>query len=264
MCKLLGVSRAMLYYNHKNKPSDTVLENNIIEIFKSSRKCYGTRKIKKVLLSKYNKIVSRRRISRIMHKYNLVSKYTLKCYKKHKSTVNNDDIGNVLDRAFDREETLDVLVSDLTYVRVGSKWNYICTIIDLFNREIVGYSVGPNKTAELVLEAFESIKRPLDKVNLFHSDRGSEFKNKAIDELFDKHNIQRSLSHKGCPYDNAVAESTYKIIKTEFVFGCTFDNLYQLDLEFSDYVNWYNNFRLHGSLDYSTPNSIKLNHSFVS
>lgn len=264
MCKLLGVSRAMLYYKPKDKSFDTELENNVIEVFKSSRKCYGTRKIKRELLFKYSKTVSRRRISSIMKKYGLVSKYTLKCYKNHKSTVNNDDIGNVLDRAFNREETLDVLVSDLTYVRVGNKWNYICTIIDLFNREIVGYSVGTNKTAELVLQAFESIKRPLGKVNLFHSDRGSEFKNKAIDELFDKHNIRRSLSHKGCPYDNAVAESTYKIIKTEFVFDTTFDTLHQLELEFSDYVNWYNNIRIHGSLDYSTPNSVKLNQSFVS
>lgn len=264
MCKLLGVSRAMLYYNHKSKSCDTELDNNIIEIFNTNRKCYGTRKIKKVLLSKYNKIVSRRRISRIMHKYNLVSKYTLKCYKNHKSTVNNDDIGNVLDRVFDREETLDVIVSDLTYVRVGTKWHYICTIIDLFNREIIGYSVGANKTAELVLQAFESIKRPLDKINIFHSDRGAEFKNKAIDELFNQHNIMRSLSHKGCPYDNAVAESTYKIIKTEFVFGSTFYNLHQLELLFGDYVNWFNNSRIHSSLDYSTPYDYKHDKTFVS
>ena len=209
----------MIYYKYKETKIDTELENKVITIFHKNRKNYGTRKIKKLL----KKQVSRKIISRIMKKYNLVSKYTLKNYKHDKSNVNNDEISNILDRNFNREDTLDVIVSDLTYVRVGSKWNYICTILDLYNREIIGFSVGENKTYNLVLEAFNNINRPLNKVNMFHSDRGSEFKNKAIDELLQSHNITRSLSAKGTPYDNAVCESTYHIIKTEFVFGKKFD-----------------------------------------
>ena len=193
-----------------------------------------------------------------MQKYNLVSKYTLKHYKKHYTDVNNAEINNVVDRNFDRKDSLDVIVSDLTYVKVGSNWNYICTILDLYNREIIGYSVGKNKTSDLVLEAFKNISRPLSKINIFHSDRGSEFKNKAIDELLKTHKITRSLSAKGTPYDNAVAEATYKIIKTEFVFGEKFNNTKELKLEFFDYVNWYNNHRIHGSLNYLTPVQVRL------
>ena len=215
MCKTLKISRCMIYYKYKETKIDTELENEVITIFYENRKNYGTRKIKKLL----KKQASRKSISRIMKKYNLVSKYTLKNYKHAKSAVNNDEISNILDRNFNREDTLDVIVSDLTYVRVGSKWNYICTIIDLYNREIIGFSVGKNKSFDLVLQAFNNINRPLSKVNIFHSDRGSEFKNKAIDELLKTHNITRSLSAKGTPYDNAVCESTYHIIKTEFVFG---------------------------------------------
>ena len=226
----------------------------MIQIFNENRKVYGTRKIKKLA----SKQVSRKSISNIMKKYNLVSKYTIKCYKYHKNTVNNSDIGNVLDRNFSRENTLDVIVSDLTYVQVGSKWNYICTIIDLYNREIIGFSVGKNKTSSLVLQAFNNINRPLSKVNIFHSDRGSEFKNKAIDELLRTHNITRSLSAKGTPYDNAVSESTYHIIKTEFVFGEKFTTIKDLELKFFDYVNWYNNHRIHGSLGYLSPVQFKL------
>lgn len=70
-------------------------------------------------------------------------------------------------------------------------------------------------------------------------------------------NILRSLSDKGCPYDNAVAEATYKIIKTEFAFNRIFKSLDELELELFDYVNWYNNVRIHGSLGYRTPAKFK-------
>ena len=254
MCKVLKISRNMIYYTYKLKEIDVELEKDIIQIFNQNRKVYGTRKIKKLV----SKQVSRKSVSNIMKKYNLVSKYTIKCYKHYRSSVNNSDIGNVLDRNFSRENTLDVIVSDLTYVQVGSKWNYICTIIDLYNREIIGFSVGKNKTSSLVLQAFNNINRPLSKVNIFHSDRGSEFKNQAIDELLKTHNITRSLSAKGTPYDNAVSESTYHIIKTEFVFGEKFNTIKDLELQFFDYVNWYNNHRIHGSLGYLSPVQFKL------
>ena len=84
----------------------------------------------------------------------------------------------------------------------------------------------------------------MSKVNIFHSDRGSEFKNQAIDELLQTHNIIRSLSAKRAPYDNAVSKSTYHIIKTEFVFGEKFNTIKYLELKFFDYVNWYNNHQI--------------------
>ncbi|MEG0179214.1 MAG: IS3 family transposase, partial [Oscillospiraceae bacterium] len=90
-------------------------------------------------------------------------------------------------------------------------------------------------------------------IKIFHTDRGSEFKNKEIDDIISAFGITRSLSHKGCPYDNAVAEATYNIIKTEFVFGEKFDSLQELSLKYFDYVNWYNTKRIHGSLSYLSP-----------
>lgn len=99
------------------------------------------------------------------------------------------------------------------------KWNYVCLLVDLFNREIIGHSVGPNKGAKLVSRAFVAVKTDLKRITLFHTDRGNEFKNKLIDDTLKTFTIKRSLSMKGCPYDNAVAEETYKIFKTEFVCG---------------------------------------------
>lgn len=101
------------------------------------------------------------------------------------------------------------MVSDLTYVRVGMSWNYICVLIDLFNREIIGYSAGRNKDASLVTKAFTSVNTNLNNIQVFHTDRGNEFKNKVIDETLEAFQIARSLSMKGCPYDNAVTESPH-------------------------------------------------------
>ncbi len=92
---------------------------------------------------------------------------------------------------------MNVIVSDLTYVNVDGKWNYICTIIDLYNREIVGYAASKNKDAKLVKKAINSINYDLSKIILFHADRGNEFKNQMIDDVLETFDIRRSLSAKG-------------------------------------------------------------------
>lgn len=252
MCESLKISRSLIYYSKKEIVLDTELENKVIKIFKDSRNNYGTRKIKKEL-SKLKYEVSRRRIGKIMNKYGLVSQYTVKQFKVHKARCNEENVANEVNREFNREVIQDVVVSDLTYVNVLGKWHYICLLIDLFNREIIGYSSGANKTSDLVMKAFSTVKTPLNSINILHTDRGNEFKNKAIDELLNIFKIKRSLSKKGCPYDNAVAEATFKIVKTEFAFNRRFESLEELKYELMDYVNWYNNFRIHGSLNYLTP-----------
>lgn len=94
----------------------------------------------------------------------------------------------------------------------------------MYNREILGYAAGKNKDASLVKKAFNSIRYDLSKINLFHTDRGNKFKNQMIDEVLEVFNIKRSLNTKGCPYDNAVAEATYIIIKIEFAFNQRFES----------------------------------------
>ncbi len=153
-----------------------------------------------------------------------------------------------------------MVVSDLTYVRVQQTWHYICILVDLYNREIIGYSSGPHKNAELVQRAFATVKYNLQRLELFHTDRGSEFNNTLIDQALAVFGIERSLSEKGNPYDNAVAEATFKTIKTQFIHGRVFSNQQELEFELFDYVNWYNNIRIHGSLDYLTPTGYKLMH----
>lgn len=252
MCKVLKISRSLVYYTPKEKSFDSKLENEIINIFKKSRNNYGTRKIKKEL-DKKGYQVSRRRISRIMKKYGLVSNYTVKQYKAYKSKCNEEKTENIVNREFDRKECMEVVVSDLTYVNVKGKWNYICILLDLYNREIIGYAASKNKDANLVYKAFTKINRPLEDIKILHTDRGNEFKNNLIDSLVTTFNIKRSLSKKGCPYDNAVAEAAFKVVKTEFAFNKIFQSFEELEYLLFDYINWYNNHRIHGSLNYLTP-----------
>jgi len=183
----------------------------------------------------------------------LVSKYTVAQYKVSKSAVNESEVDNVLNREFDSNKPLKVIVSDLTYVRVKQNWHYICVLVDLYNREIIGHSAGPYKDATLVHQAFSSVSYNLHELEMFHTDRGKEFDNSLIDQALEAFGIERSLSEKGSPYDNAVAEATFKSIKTEFVYGRVFSCQQELDLELFDYVNWFNNIRIHGSLNYQSP-----------
>ena len=252
MCNILKISRSTYYCYKESEAKKDEINDVVVKIFNENQHVYGSRKIK-VELAKRNYKVSRRRIARIMRSNGLVSAYTIRKYRPHKDKVNNENQPNLLERQFDEKDPYEVVVSDLTYVRVGSDWNYICILLDLYNREIVGYSCGKHKDAKLVYDAFAKIKTNLKNICVFHTDRGSEFKNYLIDDFLKEFQIRRSLSAKGCPYDNAVAEAQFKIIKTEFVRSRRFENLEHLKAELIAYVYWFNNKRIHGSLGYKSP-----------
>ncbi|KJD43303.1 transposase [Paenibacillus terrae] len=254
LCKVLELPRSTYYY--KPEPAanedEQKMENAVVDIFRASRNNYGTRKIK-VELKKKDIHTSRRKIGRMMKKQGLVSNYTVAQYKPSKNGSNESETQNRLQRQFHQEEPYAVVVSDLTYVRVAGKWHYVCLFVDLFNREMIGFSSGPRKTASLVYQAIASLSVRLDCIQMFHTDRGKEFDNQLISQALETFGVTRSLSAKGCPYDNAVAEATFKIFKTEFANQTHFQSEEQLDVELRDYVHWFNHHRIHGTLGYLTP-----------
>ena len=255
-CKCLGIARSTYYYETTGRIDDSKVAPQIQVAFYENRSVYGSRKIK-IVLARRGFAVSRRRICRVMKENNLVSAYAKSRYKVNIGKCNEAAIPNELGRKFDNQKKHAVVVSDLTYVRVNHKWHYICILLDLFNREIIGCSAGARKDAQLVFDAFASVELDLGKIQMFHTDRGSEFNNLLIDDMLDTFQIRRSLSLKGCPYDNAVAESTFMIFKAEFVYGRNFPNLQALKLELADYVHWFNHFRIHSSLGYRSPIEFK-------
>ena len=145
----------------------------------SHERC-GAGKIK-AALERRGVTASRRRIVNIMKRRGMTSAYARRTFKPHKTRVNEARLANILDREFDGYEPRTHLASDLTYVRVGGKWAYVCLLIDLANRGITGHSAGRARDASLVLGAFATLDFPLTEVEVFHTDRGGGFDNARID-----------------------------------------------------------------------------------
>ena len=129
----------------------------------------------------------------------------------------------------------------------------MCLPVDLANRGIVGHSAGRTRDASLVLGAFATLDFPLTDVRVFHTDRGGGFDDTRIDEPFDVFGIKRSLSRKGNPYDNAVVESTDRLLKKELVCRNHYATVGQLRRDLNDCVWWSDNRRLHSTLGYRSP-----------
>lgn len=261
-CDILGIARST-YYQRKDNPDlprtridDGALGKDIERVFKENRSVYGARKIRHKLAQE-GIVASRARIGRIMKNQGLVSAYTKKRHRPAKDRPNEARLANLVDRTFSGRRPLDVLVSDLTYVQVGGRWGYTCLLLDLADREIVGHGAGWHKDAALVKSTFASMDANLYDVDIFHTDRGREFDNLAIDELLDFFGIRRSLSRKSNPWDNAVAEATFKLYKAEFAYREHFNTIEELQVKLSDYVHWFNNVRIHSTLGYLTPVEFK-------
>lgn len=254
MCSVLCIPRSTYYYKEKasDNHQDQKVTKEVCASFVASRSAYGTRRIKADLHTKGYQ-VSRRKISAIMKSEGLVSVYTKKSYKPTRSKSNEAEIGNKLNREFNNQKPYAVIVSDLTYAKVGTTWQYVCLMLDLHDRKIVGHSAGRRKDAELVKTALSRIQCDLRQVGMFHTDRGKEFDNKQIEEALETFGIERSLSRKGCPYDNAVAEATFKSIKTEFINEYHFKDLEELEWRLAEYIHWYNHHRRHSALGYMSP-----------
>lgn len=129
----------------------------------------------------------------------------------------------------------------------------MCLPAGLADRGIAGHSAGRTRDAGLVLGAFATLDFPLTDVQVFHTDRGGGFDNTGIDGPLDVFGIKRSLSRKGNPYDNAVVESTDRLLKKELVYRNHYTTIEQLRRGPDDYVWWSDNQRLHSTLGYRSP-----------
>ncbi len=245
--------REAYYYKPKKAEIDKKLRASVIEIFEKNKRVYGQKKLYKAL-RREGVSIGKETLAKIVKEEKLVSKYVLRRKPKQaEDAVNNDQIPNKIGREFSDRKPLEVVVSDLTYVDINRKWHYICLLIELGHREIIGFSAGENKDAELVKKAWMTVRKDIREICIFHTDRGGEFKNETIDEILDLAGIERSLSSPGTPIDNAVCESMYDIVKTEFIFEEIFVDLLDLQNKLAAWVWWYNNERLHSSLGYKTP-----------
>ena len=200
---------------------------------------------------------SRPRIARLMKINGIKSimkrKYRLTTNSNHLYPVN----ANLLSRDFSTTGTGEKWVSDITYIRTGEGWLYLTMVMDLADRKIIGWSMENSMSANsTVVEAWKmAIKnRPLEMELIFHSDRVIQYASHEFRIFFNFLPVLQSMSRKGNCWDNAIAESFFKTLKTEMVYHKKFETRAQAKLEIFDYIEvWYNRKRRHSALDYMTP-----------
>ena len=260
MCKVLKVSTSGYYKWLKKKPSkreeyNTQLVKELKEVFIASKKRYGSPRITKEL--KMNGLkASQPLVAKLMRKANLRSIVK----KKYKATTDSSHNYPLVENKLNREFTVAVSnqawVSDLTYIYTKEGWLYLTTVLDLFDRKIIGWAMSKTmKAADTVIPAFRMAKknRPLNKNSklLFHSDRGIQYAcNEFVAELNKNQNIERSMSRKGNCWDNAVAESFFKTLKAELIYQNKYETRLQAELSIFEYIEgWYNQTRRHKHLN---------------
>ena len=228
------------------------IAGDVRAVRRDGRERYGARKIK-AALERRGVTASRRRIGGIMREQGMTGAYARGRSEPHRTRADEARLANLPDRGSDGYAPHTHPAGDPAYVRVGSGWAYVCLLAGLADRGIVGHSAGRTRDASLVLGAFATLDFPLTDVQVFHTDRGGEFDNTRIDELLDVFDIKRSLSRKGNPYDNAVVESTNRLLKKELVYRNHYTTIEQLRHDPDDYVWWSDNQRLHSTLGYRSP-----------
>lgn len=198
---------------------------------------------------------SEKLVARLMRKDNLRSivkkKYKVTTDSKHKYPI----VENILMQNFTVKEENEAWVSDITYIKSKQGWLYLTTVIDLFDRKVIGWALSRTmKASETSISAFKMalINRPLKEFQtlIFHSDRGIQYPCEEFVTQLKKHqNITRSMSRKGNCWDNAVAESFFKTIKTELIYHQKYETKQQAALSIFEYIEtWYNKNRRHQKL----------------
>ena len=260
MCLMLEVSTSAYYDWCKQPESALASENKILDmhirdIFEDQRQGCGTRVIKKGLLRRgYN--VSRRRIGRLMEQSGLAcitkKKFKATTNSKHKNPV----APNTLNREFIVAKPNQVWVGDITYIWTTEGWLYLATVIDLFSRRVVGFSMDKRMTVGLVNNALLMAiwSRKPGRGLLWHTDRGSQYAAHSHRALLKEHGIIQSMSRKGNCWDNAVAESFFHTLKTGLTNHKQYQTRKQAKQDIFEYIEvFYNRQRLHSTNDYWSP-----------
>lgn len=261
MCRPLGVTRGG-YYRHLKKAVDHYhleLIEAVKEIAEASGYTYGSRRMK-MALGAMGYPVSRNKAKKLMKE----AKALVKSRKKFKVTTDSHHakplFDNVLKRNFAPSGPNQAYVQDITCLWTQEGWLYLATVIDLYSRRVVGWSMGSRMTAQLVCDALKMAiwqRHPTEGL-IVHSDRGSQYASKAYRRLLKGHGFIGSMSRKGNCWDNAVAESFFGSLKQERVQWRNYQTRYEAQQDVMQYITmFYNSQRLHSYLGYKSPNQFE-------
>jgi len=260
MCEMFGVTPGG-YYQWKNRgKSKRELENEYLlhkirEVYKKSNRIYGSPRITEKLREQ-SISCSKHRVARIMRENGIISR-TVRKFKATTNSNHNLPIApNLVNQDFGVEVPNRLWVGDITYIDTDEGWLYLAKVMDVYNREIIGWAADKRMKKELVIKAMERslMKRKSYKDLIFHSDRGSQYASHDFRRQLRKNGIRQSMSNKGNCYDNAIAESFFKTLKTELIYHKRYKTREEAKLDLFEYIEvFYNRERLHSALDYKTP-----------
>lgn len=261
LCRTLSVRRSTYYYHTLRAPEQTQLQKEdaelkpvISKIFEKSGRRFGVRRIRTKLLE-LGYTISERRTSRLMKELGLSAKGA----RPRLNSANDRQYQyypNKIKRQFLTDAPNKVWVSDITYAKVGMDFMYLCVIIDLYSRKVIGYKISENIDTALVIDTFQQafLLRGNPTGVMFHSDQGTQYTAFEFRKLLKQSGVIQSFSAPGSPHDNAVAESFFASIKKEDFRRNYYPTLDQFQAAVDAYIEFYNDYRPHQRLGQLTPN----------
>jgi putative transposase len=199
---------------------------------------------------------SKERVERLMRENGIRARHK----RRYKATTDSRHglpvAPNILDRHFTPQAPNQAWTADITYIWTDEGWLYLAVVIDLFNREVVGWSIKPRMTTEIVLDALTMAwfrRRPAAGL-IHHSDRGSQYASHAFQARLKSYGMTCSMSRKGNCWDNATSESFFNSLKNERVHGTRYRTHAEAKTDLFDYIEpFYNRKRQHSTLGYASP-----------
>lgn len=272
-CAALGINHSNYQYfltitqdlDDRKKMEDDLIRDaieNLINLPASSRYGYRpmTHQLKRDGFQINGKSVNHKRVLRIMRDNNLLCEIKKAFINTTDSNHNLKKYSNLLKKENINVTRLDqVWVSDITYIKLPTGFVYLAVIIDAYSRKVIGYCLSKNIDKDLALKALRMALRERRITNannklIHHSDQGVQYASKAYTDLLKFHGIRISMSRAGCPWENGVAESFFKTLKTNEVYLNDYQNIYEAKDNLFRFINKvYNQERLHSSLGYLPP-----------
>ena len=246
MCRFFEVSRSGYYDYVKRMETpawDLPLAEKIQECQKDSHSTYGYRRVH-IWLERQGIHKNPKTVLRVMQKYNLLSEVRRKKY--HNYTTGIYVYPNRLARNFHAERPNQKWVTDISYIKTGQGFLYLSVIRDLYDNSIVAYKTGTEQNINLVLSTIRAAKKK-EKVTgslHLHSDQGFQYTSQAYYSLTKSYHIIPSMPSRGNPYDNAMAENFFSILKTECIYRTRLKTYEEARLLIDEYIHFYNNERI--------------------
>jgi putative transposase len=260
LCEVLAVSRSGFYDWQDRPPSARKQENDrltqkIRYFHKRTNRIYGSPKIHKDLLAD-GENCGVNRVARLMKVANIQSKIAKKFIVTTNSKNTMKPAPDLLKRVFQTRSIDKAWVTDTTFIWTREGWVYLATVLDLFSRKIIGWSMNNNNNTQLVFDALTMAiwRRGMAKEVVVHSDQGSTYASFGYQKLLNQHQLTCSMSRKGECLDNAVAESFFGSLKNEWVNYEHYKTRSQARQSIFEYIEiFYNRQRRHAFLNYMTP-----------